>query len=724
MLLSIVITIILIINALLALGIFMHHPKRRTNQYYALFVILLDFFILSVFLENRPDLVGLENVALFLRLDFAFALLFFYVWFRFCSIFTKSSLLGEKYQWFNKSSFVVLLILLFMSLITNLILTNITFPENVILFDTGPLWPLYAFPLLFWALGGVFLLILKRQQSRKQRDQHVTQQIDIILSGFFLSLGVGLVIFLFLQTFFSISLEISQLGLYSLSILAFFTAYAIVRHQFLDIKIIIQRGLIYTALLTIIIGFYLILVGILGFFFQRATNLAILFSAGITTIVGIFGVPYIERYFRRVTDHLFFKDTYNYSKALQELSEILNKNVHLEEIFTKSATTLKGIFKTRIALFISTGKDLPLEEQEDIRKTRGLCSHNLVQAMEQHNNVILTQDIDHLIRQEEEDHIYHQALQELRTMAKRYRAEVVVPIIDGPLFLLFLGKKLSGDTYTQEDLRLLRTFANQASVAIKKAELYGRIKDYSHELERRVQKRTAELQTMQEGQRQMMIDISHSLQTPLTIIKGELSTLERQMPDSKELNAFERSLDKISKFIYDLLELTRLDTHEDIMQNEILHLSEILEDLVEYFTVLTNEKEIELQSNLEKDILIEGERKKIEELVINLVSNAVKYMREGTFEKTITISLSADETHAYLTVEDTGIGMNNDELKHIFDRFYRARESHTSGTGLGLTISKKIVERHHGTITVASQPSVGTKFTIQFPQYHTKKRKT
>ncbi len=506
---------------------------------------------------------------------------------------------------------------------------------------------------------------------------------------------------------------------FSVCIVAF-TSYAIIRHRLMDIRVVIQRGIIYTALLSIIIALYLLLLYILESFFQKTADLGPMVSAGITTLVGVFGVPPIERYFRKLTDPIFFKHPYNYAHALHELSEILNHTLTLDSIFTKTAHTLTHIFKPTMVAFSAVGDTHRTNPSSVILNIGEDLSFDTVAILKKYRPIIVV-NMPGADPVEATSREVSEACESMRMLGVRHNMEIMAPIVDGQLFLLLLGKKRSGDPYTSEDLRLIKTFANQASTSIKKAELYQKVKEYSNELEERVEKRTAQIKEMQEEQRRMMMDISHNLQTPLTIIKSELGSLERTIPDNTTLRTFERSLDKISKFIYDLLELARLEHRSDAISREPIHLSEILEGMVEYFTVLTREKHIRLTSSIEAGIIIDGDKKKIEDLIVNLVSNAVKYMPEDSKRKHIGLTLTCDESTATLVVEDTGIGMSDEEMTHIFDRFYRSQNQEKrviQGTGLGLAITKRIVDRHGGTIDLHSEAGKGTAFTVTLPLHN------
>ena len=124
--------VVILINTILGISVYLRNKTAKTNQFYGIFVLFLNIFIASVFLENRPDIVGEANLELFLRLDFTAAAVYFFAWFRFCSFFSESRLVQNKYKWLNRASVLSLLIIISLTLFTNLILRDVAFYDEVI----------------------------------------------------------------------------------------------------------------------------------------------------------------------------------------------------------------------------------------------------------------------------------------------------------------------------------------------------------------------------------------------------------------------------------------------------------------------------------------------------------------------------------------------------------------------------------------------------------------
>jgi signal transduction histidine kinase len=191
------------------------------------------------------------------------------------------------------------------------------------------------------------------------------------------------------------------------------------------------------------------------------------------------------------------------------------------------------------------------------------------------------------------------------------------------------------------------------------------------------------------------------------------------MSPNEKINVFEKSIDRISEFIYNLLKLAKLETSEGDFKKDKINLSKTLNELIEYFSVLAQEQNINIKSRIEPGTIIMGQKDKLEELVTNLVSNSFKYMPESG-KREVVIKLIKAGGKARLIIEDTGIGISKKDLPNIFKRFYRIKKDNHNiqGTGLGLAICKKIIEKHNGIIKAESEPGKGAKFTINFPLYN------
>lgn len=211
-------------------------------------------------------------------------------------------------------------------------------------------------------------------------------------------------------------------------------------------------------------------------------------------------------------------------------------------------------------------------------------------------------------------------------------------------------------------------------------------------------------------------EVAHSMQTPLAILKSELFFLKQEAPENGRAVMCDRLIDGISKSLNAYLHLSRLEHVVRTEKKESVSLAEIVRECVEHVRVLSNVREIDIRTVLDPDTHIEGFPEKLRELVVNVLSNAIKYMGSGGRRRIIT---TVRRVHAYvcLVIEDTGIGIPKRDLKNICALFYRGTNgcSGAMGAGIGLAMVKKIAEAHNASVRVTSAVGRGTRVAVRFP---------
>lgn len=265
---------------------------------------------------------------------------------------------------------------------------------------------------------------------------------------------------------------------------------------------------------------------------------------------------------------------------------------------------------------------------------------------------------------------------------------------------------------------LITTFATQAATALSRVFLYQEVRRRAEELEVKVIERTKELQTTQENQRDMMLHISHNLQTPLAILQTKIESIKKQSEATSEITSLEQSLQQTSQFIHDLLRFARLDSNYEELEVTDVNVSQVVTELAEEIQIIAATNEITVNQLISPNVVIQTDRSKLREVIMNLASNAIKYMGDQP-ERTIDFSLSTAKDTVTITITDTGVGIEAKDVERIFNNFYRAQNSTMNkGTGLGLAITKQIVINLGGEITLQSTPGVGSSFTITLPRIH------
>ena len=219
--------------------------------------------------------------------------------------------------------------------------------------------------------------------------------------------------------------------------------------------------------------------------------------------------------------------------------------------------------------------------------------------------------------------------------------------------------------------------------------------------------------------RQFSASASHELQTPLTILKGELEVALRSPRSVQEyrdvLNSSLEEVDRIAQLVEGLLLLSRAEAGVLKMDQQPVDLAQLLEEVHSRLKLLADSRSVELRLGPTELISILGDRERLRRLLMNLTDNAIKYTEPGG---SVELSLQGDENWARVLVADTGIGIPLEEQEKIFQPFYRtdeARAQGENGTGLGLCIARSIAVAHDGAIQVESTPGLGSIFRVFIP---------
>ncbi len=225
------------------------------------------------------------------------------------------------------------------------------------------------------------------------------------------------------------------------------------------------------------------------------------------------------------------------------------------------------------------------------------------------------------------------------------------------------------------------------------------------------------LERLFQTQQRLLADVSHELRTPLTAIRGNVDLMRRMGDaDPESLEIIQEEIERMTRLVGDLLLLARADAGGLPLEKNKLELDNLLFEV--YRQVRLLESSVEVRVTEVDQVCMLGDVDRLKQLLLNLISNAIKYTPEGG---RVDISLSKKNGWAYINIADTGMGIPAEDLPYIFDRFYRVDKARArgqagqGGAGLGLAIAKWIAQAHGGNIDVTSKVREGTTFTIILP---------
>jgi signal transduction histidine kinase len=234
------------------------------------------------------------------------------------------------------------------------------------------------------------------------------------------------------------------------------------------------------------------------------------------------------------------------------------------------------------------------------------------------------------------------------------------------------------------------------------------------------------LERLFNSQRRFLADVSHELRTPLTAIRGNVDLLRRMKePDRESLDAIQTEAERMSRLVGDLLMLAQAESGNLPLARNVVELDTLLLEVYRQANILAGGK-VMIVIGEEDQARASGDRDRLKQVLLNLVSNAIKYTPPGG---KVTLGLACVNGWARFSVADTGVGIPPQDLPHVFDRFYRVDKSRTrppgdgtqpGGSGLGLSIAKWIAQAHGGRLEVSSQIGKGSVFYLWLPLLETR----
>lgn len=482
---------------------------------------------------------------------------------------------------------------------------------------------------------------------------------------------------------------------------------AVIKYQAFDIEVIIKRSVIYSILVFIIFVIYLIFLILISVLFKEFTgdsNIALIVI--LLFLITLVFNPLKVRISRFVNKR-FFRQQYNIELEVSRLSEEMNECLTLEQI--------TGIISNKIKNLIPVSK---------IAILRILPSGNYSFLInEYYNGPDSIKDILHL---------FDFRIIEVKTYGQKEGTEPDLDIdfsfsdtlynhnicLVAPLVieskditgLLILGNKLSGFKFGQSDMNIIKVITEHTAESINRLELQDKLLRIELEKEK-----LKELNILKSG---FISNISNELLTPLTSIQMFTDTLlsgkVRSKTKEKEyLINISGESERLKRLIKNFLDITRIEKGIKKYNFQRINLREVVNSVINAMEYEIEKNKFNLLTKIpDNDIFINADSEAIEQIIINLISNSIKYSGE---KKKIEIKLEEKESEVVLSVKDSGIGIDKPEIDKIFDTYYRTgKEEPDKSTGIGLSLVRHIINAHDARIKVDSKPGKGSTFIVNF----------
>lgn len=537
------------------------------------------------------------------------------------------------------------------------------------------------------------------------------------------------------------------------------SAYTIIRYRFMDIRLVVKQVTIYGFSFFVSIGLSLLLM-------LAALNYSSFYisSPWIGSLILVFGIIIFqlvkEKFSKFANKHLFYT-LYSYEKTLADLTEKLSRSIDLNRLVSLTTETIKDVMKLdKICLVLhkitppkgelkilnnhqqennnnivkenKDEADFYLAQNIDFKEKNidSLAKNKiLVHYLENSKKPLVKDEIEHLI-EEFDDRRDKEIFKKLEESMKEIEANLYLPLIieDRLIGLFILGKKISGDAYTIQDLSLLETVANQIAIAINNAQLYEQSQYFNQILRVRVAEATQELagayrelKKLDDSKTEFLSLASHQLRTPLSAIKGYLSMVmegdfgKLQKETETAIKNVYQSNERLIALVNDLLNITRIEAGKLEYHSRETDFGKLVEGVIKELEMTAKTKGLELKQKLSKLPLINIDPDKIRQVLMNLIDNALKYTEKGN----VVVHAKKVDGHILVEVKDTGIGISRDKTENLFEWFSRGKGAlrlDSGGFGLGLYIAKKIIEKANGKIWAESPgENKGSTFTFSLP---------
>jgi signal transduction histidine kinase len=572
----------------------------------------------------------------------------------------------------------------------------------------------YGLFLLFFA-GTAFPAIYLLIRALRTTADTERQRIKMILLGTGLLIGISSITNLILPLLTGEN-PFATVGSYSTIIFVGFTYYAIAKHRFLDIRLLVARSVAYLMSLGLIAGLYAVLVFTLSelFFNENLSDQQLILSIILATLL-VFTFQPLKRFFDMASSRLFLRGSYEPQAVIDALTSVLATEINLKTIVNQSMDILHDNIQPLHSRFIVFKDDEVYLNSKRGNPPKTRMNRALLE--ECRGVVVVKDDQDSDISRE---------------LLASYDAEVLLKLEtnEETVGLILLGPKQSGTIYSRQDVNLLAIMEKELAIAVQNSRYFEQIQDFNIKLQKEIDDATSELRrnnkklkALDEAKDEFISMASHQLRTPLTAVKGYISMVNEG--DAGKVSAEQRKLldeafassQRMVYLIADLLNVSRLRTGKFVIEPSQVDLAEVVKEEVEQLKPTARSRKVKLHySKPQQFPVVWLDETKMRQVVMNFIDNAIYYTPAGG---TIEVALIAKQDTIEYTVKDDGIGVPKEDQSQLFTKFFRAgnaRKARPDGTGLGLYMAQRVVSAQGGSVIFKSTEGKGSTFGFSFPR--------
>lgn len=567
----------------------------------------------------------------------------------------------------------------------------------------GPLFPLfllYVYPVLFlgfWNLVSAY----RRAASHELRNR----------CGYLMAGALCSVLGATTDYLPPLGIPIYPMGIIGNIVFSLLATIAILRHKLLDIHIAIRKGVAYSLLSALLGGVYVGVVFLLNYVFRLDVAFSLLANLLAVIVVAMLLQPAIRRV-QNTVDRWFYRERYDHLRALERFSRETQDITDLGLLSSSLVRLVALAMQVRVAALLQPS----LGGEFAITTSLGMTGGQKVTIPKR------SPLFNWMQRREgafSSDELFSSPQWHALPAGEKERwlsagGELYVPLKSkGSLTgLLIVGKKESGEPYSQEDVALLQTVAYQAATSMENARLYQELRMSLEELRRKEAQLIESAKLASVGT--LAAGIAHEVNNPVFAISGRAELLldqaKRHLKTQRAQEHVQVIYDmamRVSSIVQDLLDFSR---EKDVLEE--VDVNGALEDTLKLVAPHLRRSNVALVKEYSDELpLIPGVKNKLQQVFMNLILNARDAMPEGG---TLRLSSYSVDGGVALDFSDSGVGMAPEVLERVFEPFFSTKEV-GKGTGLGLYVSQRIVQQHQGRIGVETQEGKGSTFTVYLP---------
>lgn len=737
-------------NLIIAIIVLLYGKQNKARLYFVIMQSGLIGWITTLYIifNIKLDSIILDTLA---KINFSFGILIGIGLLKFTYNFPDDAGLKTKFLNINRILTVINLFLLSGS-VFGLIVSGVEVSHDSIKTIRGPFYTVFFITLMLTIFTSLVILSVKYRSSGSGNKKN---QIKYIFLGVLLTAIVAITTNLVIPFVSGIS-DYGYLGTLSTLFIVGGAGYAIVRHQFLDVKIILGRITYFTLVgMITYISFYLV-IGLHLRLFNNLYNTGAYILGFAISIFYVILYNSINSFIRNKITSTLINPGFDPNETINELNKRLSKLLDYKSISEAVLTTLSKTIRSSYEALLLTPAEGSFQLLEGTKK-----KDLNISTLERCIYIWKTIGNYPIVYERVKDDTPYEFrnmkvwLKDVIEEMERSGIRVIVPLAEekGIIGMLILGEKDADSMYSSIEVNFLDNLADTVSLAVNRSLLYTEVQDLNINLQKKVDSATADLKDknvklgdalakLEEARRQErdMIDVmGHELRTPITIVRNALSVLDTLVKigegkvEPKKLTEYvDMSLESARRelaLVETLLSATKIEATRMQVSREKVDMLDVIHDGIEGQKHQAEAKGLEIKfTKPEGEYYGYADRLRIQEVMDNLLSNAVKYTQQGYVE--ISINKIEKDGMIKVSIKDTGMGISEDDIKNLGKKFFRAKQYinekeavvRPGGTGLGLYVVFGLVDKMGGKIEIQSELGKGSIFSFIIPLYTNQKQ--